>query len=554
MKQNKVNKIDFELLQKIQINESNVNLSWVLKFPNCHELQSFIFQMPFIDLQIQQSKYDIQGSCHIITNNQIQFPLLQIAEGILIYQKHKCLFLSDCIIEKQKFVCHQSQLFLIKISHNQGRLILIFVHPVSQREWFKILKLQGKQNNFLQKYRINEVIMSNIFSVLLKRKNKKYVAQIYQKNDIKSQEQNEIINNYIKILKSGKIINYYPVLSIFEDTETISIITYQFIGKTFESLLLSDQTSITQMNLAFIICSVLQCLKCLQDEELFHGYVCLENIIMANMLGSLQIYLINSNYKPYNINNLNFYLDSIPNYLIAPEILSQQDQPSVKSDIYQLGMIFLIVSFFAKGQSYNRQYISKISQSRIELIKQQEINFQQYKNSDFPYLFSACQLDLIKKMTENDPNKRISVNDALKHAWFINTKDKLKSQKQQSINRNLPSLKTIIEMVEQSEYDIRRKSLKLSIIQQGKNKLECATSLKQFDFNAFQQQQDANYLVKSLESQNEIIDEDHEISNLIFKLNDKQFRMMPSSLSHFIQDKNQYRLTQPNNHLTQFQD
>lgn len=30
-------------------------------------------------------------------------------------------------------------------------------------------------------------------------------------------------------------------------------------------------------------------------------------------------------------------------------------------------------------------------------------------------------------MIDNDPERRISVNDAIKHAWFINTKDKLKS-------------------------------------------------------------------------------------------------------------------------------
>ncbi|CAD8096196.1 unnamed protein product [Paramecium sonneborni] len=549
MKQNKANKIDLELFQKIQINESNVNLSWVLKFPNCHELQSSILQMPFIDLHIEIQNYDIYGACHIIVNNQIQYPYLQIAEGMLVYQKKKSLFLSDCVIEKKKFLCNQNQLFLIKISNNQGRLILVFVHPISQREWFKILKLSAKQNNFLSKYRINEILMSNIFSVLQKRKNKKYVAQIFKKKDIKQQEQYEIINNYIKILRSGKIINYYPVLSIFDDSESISIITYQFYGTTLESLLMSSQKAVPQSDLAFIFYSILQSLRSLQDEELFHGHICLENIVMANVLGSLQIYLINSNYKPYNVNNLEFYLNSIPNYLLAPEIQTCQDLPSVKSDIYQLGMIFLMVSFYAKGSIFNRQYISKIFQSRKELIKQQEVNFQKCRNSDFPNLYSACQLDLIKKMIENDPDSRISVNDAIKHAWFINTKDKLKSQKIQQMNRNLPSLRTIIEMVEQSEQDIRRKSFQVSNLQCSKKKLECATSIQQFDFNAFQQQQDTSPIAKSFESQNEIIDEEHEISNLILNLNNKQYRMMPS-----FEDKNQYQIVQPQNQLPQFQD
>ncbi|CAD8096075.1 unnamed protein product [Paramecium sonneborni] len=554
MKQNKVNKIDLELQQKIQINESNVNLSWVLKFPNCHELQSSILQMAFIDLNIEIQNYDRQGACHIIVSNQIQYPFIQIVEGMLIYQKQKYLFLSDCIVEKKKFICHQSQLFLIKISNNQGRLIFIFAHPISQKEWFKILKLSAKQNNFAQKYRINEILMANIFSVFERRKNKKLVAQIIKKKDIKQQEQYEIINNYIKILRSGKIMNYYPVLSIFDDIESISIITYQFYGTTLESLLLSTQQAVPQSDLAFIFYSVLQSLRSLQDEELFHGYLCLENIIMANVLGSLQVYLINSNYKPYNENNLDFYLNSIPNYLLAPELQSFQDLPSVKSDMYQLGMVFFLISFYSKGQIFNRQYITKMSQSKRELIKQQENNFQKCRDSDFPNLYSACQLDLIKKMIDNDPERRISVNDAIKHAWFINTKDKLKSKKIQSMNRNLPSLRTIIEMVEQSEQDIRRKSFQLSNVQYSKKILECATSIQQLDFNTLQQQQEASPIVKSLESQNENIDEEHEISNLIYKLNNKQYFMMPSLLGHLIQDKNQYRLVQPKNHLPSFQD
>lgn len=38
----------------------------------------------------------------------------------------------------------------------------------------------------------------------------------------------------------------------------------------------------SETDLAFIIYSVLQCLRALQDEDLFHGNLNLENIILSN--------------------------------------------------------------------------------------------------------------------------------------------------------------------------------------------------------------------------------------------------------------------------------
>jgi hypothetical protein len=32
-------------------------------------------------------------------------------------------------------------------------------------------------------------------------------------------------------------------------------------------------------------------------------------------------------------------------------------------------------------------------------------------------------------MVDPDPNKRINVNDALKHTWFVNAKERIKTHK-----------------------------------------------------------------------------------------------------------------------------
>ncbi|CAD8146995.1 unnamed protein product [Paramecium octaurelia] len=246
--------------------------------------------------------------------------------------------------------------------------------------------------------------------------------------------------------------------------------------------------------------------------------------------------------------SIDYYTHTIPDYLTAPEISGTQ-APSVSSDIYQLGILLMLVSFQCAQEKLDASFVKRVLENKQILESSQEVKFQKCQDSDYPHLYSACQLDLIKQMTEKDSNKRIQVQDAMKHAWFINTKDKLKIQKQY-FNKCLPSLKTIIEMVEQSEQDIRRKSLQ----QSGINLIHQMGSIQKYEFSPYRQlQSEFSPLRKTSESQNEIVDEEHQISNLIDQLNNKQYLMLPSQYNHLNQANNQLRLIQSENNFDQFQ-
>ncbi|CAK87779.1 unnamed protein product (macronuclear) [Paramecium tetraurelia] len=543
MKQKKVFQVDRERLNKLKTKESTACLDWALKQPNINELQSTIQQMSFIELHLEIENIEMQGVCHILCNNQMQLKFISIANGLLIFQETNCVVLSDCVIQKKKFHCHHNQLFLIIVQNHGGRLILIFQHPMSQKEWFKNLKLSAKQIDFLKKYRIQDNICLNFYSISHKKKKKKFAAQIINRKTFKSYDQQEIVNNYIKILRNTNIQNVFPIISIFDDNDILYLLTDQFIGSSFEQLLSNQKTIVTQADLAFIIFSVLQNLRSLQDEDLFHGNLNLDNIIIVNQSGQLGVYVINPIYKLYKQKQIDYYLNIVPDYLLAPEI-NENQTPSVCSDVYQLGIILMLVSFYSISQKLNNSFIERVLNNKEILTSQQQIKFQKCQDSDFPYLFSACQLDLIMQMTESDPSKRIQVQDALKHAWFINTKDKIKTQKQ-NFNRDLPSLKTIIEMVEQSDYDIKRKSLQSTAI-------NFKLPLQKYEFSPYvQQQPELSPLRKTSESLNEVLDEEHQISNLIDQLNNKQYIMLPSQYNHFTQAKSQLRLVQTENNLDQ---
>lgn len=66
-----------------------------------------------------------------------------------------------------------------------------------------------------------------------------------------------------------------------------------------------------------------------------------------------------------------------------------------------------------------------------------------------PTTISASQIELLKKLMEVDPNKRMTIKEATKHSWFVNIKSKIKSMKMERKRKKpLPSLRTIIELRE----------------------------------------------------------------------------------------------------------
>ncbi|CAD8146993.1 unnamed protein product [Paramecium octaurelia] len=195
MKQKRVIKVDNERINKLSIKETSVNLDWLLKSPNINEIQSTLQFISLIDLRIEIDNFDIQGVCHTVYNNQIELKFISVANDLLCFQEGKCVVLSDCVIQKRKFHSNHNQLFLISLQNQLGRLILIFQHPISQKEWYKVLKLSAIQIDFLKKYRILENICLNFYYISHKKKKKKYAAQI-----INRKTSNSMINKKSQII------------------------------------------------------------------------------------------------------------------------------------------------------------------------------------------------------------------------------------------------------------------------------------------------------------------------------------------------------------------
>eukprot|EP00483_Globobulimina_turgida_P013131 UN13155 len=99
---------------------------------------------------------------------------------------------------------------------------------------------------------------------------------------------------------------------------------------------------------------------------------------------------------------------------VAPEVLSKQAYGK-KVDLWSLGCIMhLLLRGVLPFDGYTENEI-----------RQKTINKELSLTSAKWDVVSDDAKDLIKKLLIKNPNNRISLQDALKHKWFQNNKDKL---------------------------------------------------------------------------------------------------------------------------------
>ena len=94
--------------------------------------------------------------------------------------------------------------------------------------------------------------------------------------------------------------------------------------------------------------------------------------------------------------------------IIAPEILKYKEENNEKNDLWSLGIIIYILYF--KEYPYKGENKLKI----IEQINKNKQNFKKTGNSDLD--------DLIIKLLNDDPQKRISWEDYFNHPFFLKNK------------------------------------------------------------------------------------------------------------------------------------
>ena len=263
-------------------------------------------------------------------------------------------------------------------------------------------------NNYKFNYEIKlgEGRFGKVRLALHKLTNMNVAIKIIDKNQIKLKEQRQRIDSEISILKKLNHYNIIKLYSIIENEERIYLIQEYIQGNDLNFFIKHREKPATkEQNICIYFREIISAVEYLHNLGISHRDLKPENI------------LINKN---NHIKLIDFGLSKIFSkgellktscgspYYAPPEMVKGNKYNGINSDIWSLGIILYLMLFQElpfMDADINRLY-KKISEGKYE-IPENKIN-----------IVSKDAIDLVKKILEINPKKRIKINGIKNHKWF----------------------------------------------------------------------------------------------------------------------------------------
>lgn len=239
----------------------------------------------------------------------------------------------------------------------------------------------------------------------------------------------KLMNNHPNIVKIHHIDCNDKQSEIYMEKYPINL--YQYI---------SDDQPVEQFKIKTIIYQILSVINDAHQNHLIHGDIKPTNILLDDQK---QVIVCDWGFGVYMSDHN--YCETMPNLLQtltyrAPEVLCQLCPYTEKIDVWSIGII--LCELYNKELLFNYHMIIK-NGVKIEDIKSQLMSIykffgyprgEKYKNVNIRYDYHSYEnllhiddpqcLDLIDRMTQYDPNLRISCMDALQHPYFHDITEK----------------------------------------------------------------------------------------------------------------------------------
>ena len=254
----------------------------------------------------------------------------------------------------------------------------------------------------------------------MKQIRKKYI----KKKENKPSEEKEILNE-IQILKNLDHPKILKIIDFYSSPKLYYIITeYCPDGELFNEIIKVGKFN--EGKAAFIMNQLFKAITYCHSQNIIHRDLKPENIMITDREknGCLQVKIIDFGTAKITEKGQkeNRYVGS--SYYMAPEVIRRKYNE--KCDLWSCGVIMYILL------SGKPPFDGDDDKEILEKIKIGQYDLNEYP---FPSLSDESK-DLIKKLLEYDPNKRISASEALQHPWFQNTE----FQKKNEVNIIAPSL------------------------------------------------------------------------------------------------------------------
>ena len=243
-----------------------------------------------------------------------------------------------------------------------------------------------------------------------------FAMKIIKKRKNRKNDEKEILNE-IEILKKLDHPKILKVVDFYSTLKKYYIITeYCHEGELFNEIIKVGKFDEGQA--AFIINQILKAITYCHKMNIIHRDIKPENIMITNKEknGCLQVKLIDfGTAKIFEKGHQeNKYVGS--SYYMAPEIIKRKYDE--KCDLWSIGVIMYIL---LTGRP---PFDGNDDDEILENVKKGV-----FDKSSYPYpLLSSQSKDLIDKLLQYDPKKRISADQAIEHPWFKTAEFKKKDK------------------------------------------------------------------------------------------------------------------------------
>ena len=293
----------------------------------------------------------------------------------------------------------------------------------------------GNIDNYIVEAKIGRGRYSDVYEGLQKNTNEKVVIKIL-KPITKVKIKREICILYT--LK--KCPNIVKILDVIKEnySEIFCIICKSISGIELKNFYMG----ISPQDLKFYMYKIIECLEYSHRKKIMHRDIKLTNIAINKETKELNIY--DWGLSDFYIKDYKYTLTIGSRYYKAPELFMEYKKYDCSIDMWSVGCLFgamlFQINFLFQGNSNQDQLIviakqfgfNKINnflekykgscflaQKIIKKIKKyEEKSWDEFINDKNKYLISEDALDLLNKLLEIDPEKRISAKDALNHPFF----------------------------------------------------------------------------------------------------------------------------------------